>query len=143
MHQQFFALSPMPGQESFNQNLDVAGVQMMAHTPTTSSMLAALQGDTFPAGSMESPSNGFASADYGLSSFMDTTVPQDDSMPAGQAGLSFGDYSAAGSFDVTGFANQDLGLGPSPTPGPSTEPESASSSASEQPEVLKSEPAST
>ncbi|EIN10625.1 hypothetical protein PUNSTDRAFT_112444 [Punctularia strigosozonata HHB-11173 SS5] len=142
MQQQFFALSPMPGQESFSQSLDVTGAPMMAHTPTTSSMLAALQADTFPAGALESPSNGFNASDYGLSSFMDTTVPTDDSMPAGQAGLSFGDYSAAGAFDVAGFASQDLGIGPSPTSGPSGEPDASAPAASEQPELQNSESAS-
>ena len=40
VQQQFFSLSPMPGQESFPNTT-------MAHTPTTTSMLAALQADSF------------------------------------------------------------------------------------------------
>jgi hypothetical protein len=47
MQQQFFSLSPMAGQENFGANLDVRNSNAMAVTPTTSSMLAALQQETF------------------------------------------------------------------------------------------------
>ncbi|KAJ7068282.1 hypothetical protein C8F01DRAFT_601889 [Mycena amicta] len=103
MQQQFFSLSPMPGQESFN-SLDVRP-QMMAHTPTTSSMLAALQNESFP----DPSSSAFNSDAYGSLSYMDTSAPQDDSLPH-QSSLSFGDFSGSGNgFDVGGFT-QDLGM---------------------------------
>ena len=89
----------------------------------------------YPANGLDNSSNGFGSADaYGLPSFMDTSVPHDESMPAGQPGLSFSDYTSTGSFDVGGFG-QELGL--SGTPGPSSDPEQ------EQADVPKTEPVST
>jgi len=123
MQQQFFTLSPMAGQENFN-SLDVRPQQhMMAHTPTTSSMLAALQNDPFPSGSLDPTSSTFNSDAYGSLSYMDTSAPQDDSH---QSGLSFPDFSGSGnSFDVTNFASQDLGMNSSATPGsePDADPE--------------------
>jgi regulatory factor X len=123
MQQQFFTLSPMAGQENFN-SLDVRPQQhMMAHTPTTSSMLAALQNDPFPSGSLDPTSSTFNSDAYGSLSYMDTSAPQDDSH---QSGLSFPDFSGSGnSFDVTNFASQDLGMNSSATPGsePDASPE--------------------
>ncbi|KAF8222178.1 hypothetical protein L208DRAFT_617503 [Tricholoma matsutake] len=98
MQQQFFTLSPMPGQESFG-NLDVRPQHMIAHTPTTSSMLAALQQDSFPAPSLDPTSSAFNSDAYGSLSYMDTSASQDD---AGHPPLSFPDFPGAGnSFDTT------------------------------------------
>lgn len=121
MQQQFFTLSPMAGQESFN-SLDVRPQQhMMAHTPTTSSMLAALQNDPFPSGSLDPSSSAFNSDAYGSLSYMDTSAPQDDSH---QSGLSFPDFSGSGnSFDVTNFGSQDLGMNSSATPGSEPDPD--------------------
>ncbi|KAG5651426.1 hypothetical protein H0H81_008656 [Sphagnurus paluster] len=123
MQQQFFTLSPMAGQENFN-SLDGRSQQhMMAHTPTTSSMLAALQHDTFPSGPLDPASSAFNSDAYGSLSYMDTSATQDDSH---QSGLSFPDFSGSGnSFDVSNFSSQDLGMGSSATPGsePDHDPE--------------------
>jgi regulatory factor X len=105
MQQQFFTLSPMPGQESFS----VASLEPppraqngMLHTPTTSSMLAALQNDAFPVDSF---------GDFSLPSFMDA-APGGGAPDDGGAGLSFHDFSAGGApFDVAGnFGPGDLGL---------------------------------
>ncbi|KAJ7890793.1 hypothetical protein B0H13DRAFT_2039819 [Mycena leptocephala] len=128
MQQQFFTLSPMAGQETFN-SMDVRPQHLMAHTPTTSSMLAALQNDPFPAGSLDPSSSAFNSDAYGSLSYMDTSAPQDDSLPTvHQSSLSFGDFSGSGNtFD--GFS-QDLGMHPSATP--SSEPEN-------DPEPVKTE----
>lgn len=101
MQQQFFTLSPMAGQENFNA-MDVRPQHLM--TPTTSSMLAALQNDPFPAGSLDPGANGFNTDAFG---YMDT-APQEDPT---QSGLSFPDFSAGGgSFDVGGFGSQDLNM---------------------------------
>ncbi|KAJ7700099.1 hypothetical protein B0H17DRAFT_1048579 [Mycena rosella] len=125
MQQQFFTLSPMAGQESFN-SMDVRPQHLMAHTPTTSSMLAALQNDPFPTGSLDPSSSAFNSDAYGSLSYMDTSASQDDSLPpVHQSSLSFGDFSGSGnSFDVSGFP-QDLGMHSSGTPSsePDNEPE--------------------
>jgi len=128
IQQQFFTLSPMAGQESFN-SIDVRPQQhMMAHTPTTSSMLAALQHDPFPNGSLDPTSSAFNSDAYGSLSYMDTSASQDD--PGHQSGLSFPDFSSSGnSFDVS-YAAQDLGMTSSGTP---------SSEADHDPEPVKAE----
>ncbi|TFY66941.1 hypothetical protein EVG20_g4143 [Dentipellis fragilis] len=111
MQQQFFTLSPMPGQESFGNGIDSRPQQMMNHTPTTSSMLAALQHEPYPPGSLDS--SAYNHDAYGLPSYMDTSVPQDDPL-AGvhQAGLSFPDYvsGSGNTYDVASFTPQDLGL---------------------------------
>lgn len=123
MQQQFLSLSPMAGQESFS-SLDVRPQHhhLMSQTPTTSSMLAALQQDPFPAGSID-PST-FSNDAFGLSSYMDTGI-QDDSIPVNTAGMPFSDYvSGAASFDVATFTSQDLGLSTSGTPPSSSEPDS-------------------
>jgi len=125
MQQQYFTLSPMPGQENFG-SLDVRPQGLMAHTPTTSSMLAALQHDNFPGTSLDPTSSAFNSDAFGSLSYMDTTTSQDDSLPSVHpSGLGFPDFSAPGSsFDVAGFTSQDLGLTPSSaTPGPGSESE--------------------
>ncbi|KAF9491009.1 hypothetical protein BDN71DRAFT_1399101 [Pleurotus eryngii] len=107
MQQQYFSMSPMAGQESFG-SMDVRPSIM---TPTTSSMLAALQSDSFP-GSLDATGSGFDSG-YGSLSYMDSVAPQDDSIPSvHQQGLSFPDFSGGQtSFDVTTFTPQDLGIG--------------------------------
>jgi regulatory factor X len=113
MQQQFFTLSPMAGQESFNP-MEVRPQHLMAHTPTTSSMLAALQNDPFPAGSLDPSTSGFNSDAYGALSYMDTSNTQDDSnAPLHQSGLTFPDFvsGSSSSFDVGAFTPQDMGLG--------------------------------
>jgi regulatory factor X len=113
MQQQFFSLSPMPGQESFS-NMEVrSSQQVMSHTPTTSNMLAALQQEPFHGGSLD-PSAHFGPDAY---SYMDTSAPSDDGLP-NPAGL-FSDYVSGnpGSFDVAAaFTPQDLSMGASETP---------------------------
>jgi regulatory factor X len=101
MQQQFFTLSPMAGQESFNTMEIRPPPSAMAHTPTTSSMLAALQHDPFPTGSLDGSSSGFNSDAYGALSYMDTSAPQDVSFPV---------YGSSSTFDVTSFTPQDLGM---------------------------------
>ncbi|KAL0950021.1 hypothetical protein HGRIS_010029 [Hohenbuehelia grisea] len=112
MQQQFFSLSPMAGQENFGA-MDVRPNIM---TPTTSSMLAALQSDPFPAGGMD-PTASFGS-DFNSLSYMDTAATQDDQLSSShQSGLSFPDFAGPpSSFDVSGYTNQDLGLNASGTP---------------------------
>lgn len=115
MQQQFFTLSPMVGQESFGST------HTMAQTPTTSSMLAALQHDTFGAGPLDPTSSAFGTDAFASLSYMDTSPSQDDSMPVHSSGLSFPDYvSGSGAFDVGAFTPQDLGLSTTETPPPST-----------------------
>jgi len=103
VQQAFFTLSPMAGQESFSSGLDRA--TQMSHTPTTSSMLAALN-DPFPTGgSLDPTSTSFNPASY---SYMDTTPSHGDSS---QGSMNFADFvpGSDNSFDVAGFS-QDLGL---------------------------------
>ncbi|KAF5389106.1 hypothetical protein D9757_004905 [Collybiopsis confluens] len=124
MQQQFFSLSPMAGQENFS-TMDVRP-QLMANTPTTSSMLAALQNDPFPAGSLDPSSSTFNSDAYSSLSYMDTSSSQENPLPNVQSDLSFPDFSSSGNtFDVPGFS-QDMGMGASATP--SSEPEHANDS---------------
>ncbi|PBK69645.1 uncharacterized protein ARMOST_05346 [Armillaria ostoyae] len=120
MQQQFFSLSPMAGQENFN-SMDVRPQSLM--TPTTSSMLAALQNDTFSAGSLDPSSTAFNSDGYGSLSYMDTSNTQEDSLPSVHStGLPFSDFSNSGNaFDVSSFTPQDMGMHSSATP--SSEPE--------------------
>lgn len=122
MQQQFLSLSPMAGQESFS-SLDVRSQHhIMSQTPTTSSMLAALQQEPFSNGSID-PST-FNNDAFGLSSYMDAGL-QDDSIPVNPSGLSFPDYvPGSTAFDVTAFTPHDLGIGASGTPPSSSEPES-------------------
>jgi regulatory factor X, other len=122
MQQQFFSLSPMAGQETFG-NLDVRPV--MAHTPTTSSMLAALQADTFGSG-LDPTSSSFGPDAFSSLGFMDTAATPEDSIHLNSANMSYSDYTAGPSgFDVTAFTPQDLGLSASGTPPPtSSEPDS-------------------
>lgn len=120
MQQQFFSLSPMAGQENFG-----AGGHVLAHTPTTSSMLAALQQDSFPTGLEHNSTSQFGGDAYsGMGGFIDnmdtagsTSVVVDD---GGAAGL-FGDYSSSG-FDA--FSTGELSAITSATPEVSTAEES-------------------
>ncbi|EKM59063.1 uncharacterized protein PHACADRAFT_25186 [Phanerochaete carnosa HHB-10118-sp] len=128
MQQQFFTLSPMAGQESFGNPLDVRP-GMMAHTPTTSSMLAALQADTF--GSLDPNSGSFGGDAFSSMTFVDPTGTPDDSSAFGSS-LAFSDYvSGASGFDVSGFAHPELGIGASGTPPSSSEPDSEPETKSE------------
>lgn len=126
MQQQFFSLSPMAGQESFNP-MDVRPNHLMANTPTTSSMLAALQNDTF--NPSIDPSASFNSDAYG---YMDTSAPQDGPLPnLHSSDFSIPDFSGPGNaFDV-GFPSQDIGLQSSATPG--------SEHSDHEPDVVKTE----
>lgn len=112
MQQQFFSMSPMAGQESFS-SMDVRPSAMMAHTPTTSSMLAALQSnDPFAPTSLDPANSTFNSDAFGTMSYMDPAGTPDDTLPpTHQAGLAFADFtSPANSYDVPGFPHQDLSL---------------------------------
>ncbi|KAG6821272.1 hypothetical protein H0H93_002382 [Arthromyces matolae] len=114
MQQQFFTLSPMAGQESFSTLEVRPPSQMMAVTPTTSSMLAALQNDPFPSGSIDPASTSFNSDAYNPLSYMDTTTPHDETS---QSGLPFSDFSGPGNtYDVSNSPYQELGLNTSTTP---------------------------
>jgi regulatory factor X len=111
MQQQFFSLSPMAGQESFGPVGHV-----LAHTPTTSSMLAALQQDSFHTGLDHNSSQFGGDAYGGMGGFIDNmdtagsaNVVVDD---GGASGL-FGDYSGSG-FDA--FAAGELSTITAATP---------------------------
>lgn len=106
--------------------MDVRPQHLMAHTPTTSSMLAALQNDPFPAGSLDHGSNAFNPDAYSGLSYMDTSASQDDSIPpVHAAGLSFPDFSGSGNtFDVSSFTSQDLNMHSSATPAGESEHDS-------------------
>ncbi|ETW83948.1 hypothetical protein HETIRDRAFT_170415 [Heterobasidion irregulare TC 32-1] len=116
MQQQFFTLEPMVGQEAFGSHLDARPSHVLSHTPTTSSMLAALQHDSYPSGPLDPTSTAYHTDTYGLPSYMDTSAPHDDPLSAvHQSGLAFPDYVSGpgSSFDVTAFTPQDLGMPPS------------------------------
>lgn len=127
MQQQFFSLSPMPGQENFG-SMDVRPQHMMAHTPTTSSMLAALQHDTYGSGSLDPTGSAFNPDAYGSMSYIDPSAPQDDGLSSNHsAGLAFSDFSGSGaSFDVGSFGPTDLSLNSSVTPNSESDHESES-----------------
>lgn len=126
MQQQFFSLSPMAGQESFSSSsLDVRSSTAMAHTPTTSSMLAALQADSF-AGTLDPSATTFGADAFGSLTYLDSASSQDDALAVHSTGLSFPDYGSS-SFDVPAFTPQDLGISGSGTPpSASSEPENES-----------------
>jgi regulatory factor X len=112
MQQHFITLSPMIGQDSFGSNQPS---HLMNHTPTTSSMLAALQQEPYSSGPLDPSSTGFGPDNYGLPPFMDTSGTQDDTLGGVHpGGLSFPDYvtNSGNTFDVT-FTPQDLGIGAS------------------------------
>ncbi|RDX55656.1 hypothetical protein K466DRAFT_595771 [Polyporus arcularius HHB13444] len=129
MQQQFFSLSPMPGQESFsNTTLDVRPTPSMAHTPTTSSMLAALQADTFGTGTLDPSATTFGADAFSSLSYLDGPSSHDDALHVHTSGLSFSDYGP-NSFDVPAFTPQDLGISGSGTPpSASSDPENESDS---------------
>ncbi|KAF9485347.1 hypothetical protein BDN70DRAFT_871377 [Pholiota conissans] len=131
MQQQFFSLSPMAGQETFG-SMDARPHHLMSDAPTTSSMLAALQQDSYGSASLDPSSSAFNADAYGSMSYMDA-ANQDDALGSGhQSGLSFSDFTGAGGvFDVSSFTPQDLGVTAS-TPGSEGEHE-AESVKSEQP----------
>lgn len=109
IQQQFFSLSPMAGQESFGA-MEVRPQHIMTHTPTTSSMLAALQHDSYTNGSLDPSSSTFNSDAYGSMSYMDTSAAHEDSLPPHQPGLSFQDFGgSSNTFDVSSYTSQDLG----------------------------------
>lgn len=133
MQQQFFSLSPMAGQESFtNTTLDVRPATQMASTPTTSSMLAALQADTFSGGTLDPSATTFGPEAFGSLSYLDSTSTPEDALSVHTSGLSFPDYSSS-TFDVPAFTPQDLGISASGTP------PSASSEGENDSEPVKSE----
>ncbi|KAM5532305.1 hypothetical protein V8D89_014063 [Ganoderma adspersum] len=133
MQQQFFSLSPMAGQESFtNTTLDVRPATQMASTPTTSSMLAALQADTFSGGTLDPSATTFGPEAFGSLSYLDSTSTPEDALSVHTSGLSFPDYSSS-TFDVPAFTPQDLGISASGTP------PSASSDPENDSEPVKSE----
>ena len=128
----------MAGQESFGNPLDVRPV--MAHTPTTSSMLAALHdfGNGGVGGGLGDPASGVPfNADSFPSMYLDTQVvssAHDDGIVGGMGGMSgmsgassmFGDYTTGGAFDVTAFGHTDLSVSATaPTPGDISRPDSA------------------
>jgi regulatory factor X, other len=109
----------MNGQGDFN-GLDVRGQPpLMAHTPTTSSMLAALQQESFPSAGLDGPAN--FNTEYGSLPYMDTATPQDDS--AQSSGLSFNDFNTGNAYDVANFNPQDLQITSTGTPGAESESE--------------------
>jgi len=115
----------MAGQESFG-SMDGRSQHLMAHTPTTSSMLAALQHDSFGSGSLDPSGATFNPDAYTSMSYMDTSAAQDDGLGSGhhQSGLSFSDFNGSGNtFDVSSFNPQELGLSAS-TPASESEHES-------------------
>jgi regulatory factor X len=131
IQQQFFSLSPMAGQENFG-SMDSRPQHLMTHTPTTSSMLAALQHDSYGSGSLDPTSSAFNADAYGSMSYMDTSAGQEDTLGSGhQPGLSFSEFTGSGStFDVSTFTSQDLGLNAPVTP---------ASDGEQEPEPVKSE----
>ena len=118
MQQNFFSLGPDEGFGS----MDVRTQNMMAHTPTTSSMLAALQQDSYGP-SLDPTASAYNPDGYGAMAYMDTGANHDDPLgSAHQSGLSFSDFTTSGgTFDVSGFTSQDLGLSAAVTP--SSEPD--------------------
>lgn len=120
MQQQFFQLSPMPGQEHFG-----SAAQMMAQTPTTSSMMAALQQNDYPS-SLDATSSGYSTSDaFGSMSYMDTNNHHSNTdEPHHPPGISFGDFPGqSGAFDVGAFTSQDHHLSMQAGT-PNSEPES-------------------
>lgn len=124
MHQQFLSASPMAGQD-FGP-MDGRPQHLMAHTPTTSSMLAALQHDSYGPGSLDPNASAFNADAYGPMSYIDASVAQDDALGSGhQTGLSFSDFGGSGNaFDVSNFTTQDLGLNAPVTPASESDHES-------------------
>ncbi|KAF8592343.1 hypothetical protein K439DRAFT_1503084 [Ramaria rubella] len=122
VQQAFFTLSPMAGQESFSQSLDRPS--HMSHTPTTSSMLAALN-DPFPPNTLDPTAASFNPSSYNNAmSYMDATPSHGDSLaPPSQQSMSFGEFvpGSDNSFDVPGFPQDIPGMSSSATPAAHTE----------------------
>ncbi|KZT12739.1 uncharacterized protein LAESUDRAFT_13667 [Laetiporus sulphureus 93-53] len=135
MQQQFFTLSPMAGQENFGHPLEVPH-SILAQTPTTSSMLAVLQQDTFGTGPGPlDPTSTFATDAFGSLSYMDTTSAHDESLSVHSATLSFQDYvSGSTAFETAAFTPQEIGLSSASGTPPSTNSETGNS-----PEPVKTE----
>jgi regulatory factor X 1/2/3 len=112
----------MAGQESFPQNLDRPS--QMSHTPTTSSMLAALN-DPFPANSLDPAATSFNPSSYNNTmSYMDATPSHNDALaPPSQQSMSFGEFvpGSDNSFDVPGFPQDLPGMASSATPAAQSE----------------------
>ncbi|KAF8655239.1 hypothetical protein AX16_003143 [Volvariella volvacea WC 439] len=130
------SVEPVMQQQFFNLGMDASGgfgSTGLMTTPTTSSMLAALQQDNYAGASID-PTSSFNSDAYTSLSYMDTAPPQDDPLPSVQtSGLNFPDYSGSGSsFDVSGFTSQDLGITPTSTPGSEPEHDNADQVKTEQ-----------
>ncbi|KAF9534318.1 hypothetical protein CPB83DRAFT_756381 [Crepidotus variabilis] len=108
MQQQFFSIPPEDGFGS----MDVRPSNLMAHTPTTSSMLAALQQDSYGSGSLDGSGSAFNTDAYGSMSYMDTGAAHEDPLGSGhQSGMSFSDFGGSGStFDVSNFGSQEINL---------------------------------
>ena len=88
----------------------------MANTPTTSSMLAALQHESYGSGSLDPSASAFNTDAYGSMSYMDTSATQDELSSGHQTALSFSDFAGPGStFDVSSFTSQELGINSSDT----------------------------
>jgi regulatory factor X, other len=132
MQQNFFSLGPDEGFGS----MDVRPQNMMAHTPTTSSMLAALQQDSFGP-SLDPSASAYNPDGYGPMAYMDTSSNHDDLGSSHQPGLSFSDFTPPGGFDVPSFTSPDLGLSTAVTP--ASEPEQ---SKQEQENAKADQPAS-
>lgn len=99
----------MPGQEHFNNSLDNRSTHpVMSHTPTTSSMLAALH-DSFSGSGLDPPAPFNTDSYASLSSYMDGSNGHDEGMSNVQA--MFTDYGAGAPFDVAGFAPHDMSIG--------------------------------
>lgn len=128
MQQQFFTGS-MPGDESFGS---LTSQPLLAHTPTTSTMLAALQSDSYGSTTLDPTSSAF-NTDYGTMSYMDPSAGQDDT--GHPSALSFSDFAGSGStFDVGSFNPSDLGVGGSvTTPGSESEHDQQQQPPSQEP----------
>ena len=123
----------MAGQESFGNPLaDVRPHQAMPHTPTTSSMLAALQHDSFSSGPLDPSGAAFGSDAFASMTYMDTSASQDDSITSQSSSLSFPDYVSVSGSTPFAFSTHDMGMSASGTP-PSTgsEPDNESDVKSE------------
>ena len=127
MQQQFFSLSPMPGQESFGPTGHV-----LAHTPTTSSMLAALQQDSFHTGGGldHSSASQFGGDAYsGMGGFIDnmdtagsTNVVVDDGAAAGLFGEYGSGFDAFGPGELSAITAATLEAGATEESGVKVEP---------------------
>jgi len=129
MQQNFFSLGPDEGFGS----MDVRPQNMMAHTPTTSSMLAALQQDSFGP-SLDATASAYNPDGYGPMAYMDTSANHDDPLGSShQSGLSFSDFTPPGGFEVPSFTSPDLGLSSAATPEPEQSKQEQETANADQP----------